>query len=82
MSPLRIGGPAYWASGGSVVGRRGPIAFSRAKQLLEFFDAEARERRRAGDSAAALFCLRLAVDLAHAIIAASEWRRAARAKTQ
>jgi hypothetical protein len=80
MSPRRMGGPAYWASGGAIVGRCGPIELERARALLDFYDEAAREQRSAGDSAATLCCLRLAVDLARAVIAASAWRRAAQSQ--
>jgi hypothetical protein len=82
MSPERMGGLAYWASGGGIVGRCGPIGFERARTLLDFYEAAARERRGAGDSAATLCCLRLAVDLARAIISASAWRRAAQGQNR
>jgi len=75
MSPDRWGA-AYWASGGEVVGRRGALTMARALELLEFFHAEAGAARDEDDRAAYAFCLRMAVDLARAIIGAKTWRRA------
>jgi hypothetical protein len=76
MAPERWG-VAYWASGGEVVGRRGALTMARALELLEFFHGEAKAARDEDNQAAFGFCLRMAVDLARAIIGAKTWRRAA-----
>ncbi len=75
MAPTRMGGLAYWASGGSVAGRRGPIALARAMELLAFFNREAEMRLAGGDGPAAHFCAELALELGCAIAKAVSWRR-------
>ena len=75
MAPQRWGA-AYWASGGEVVGRRGALTMARALELLEFFHGEAKAAQGEHDGAAYGFCLRMAVELARAIIGAKTWRRA------
>lgn len=75
MAPDRIDGLAYWASGGTVAGRRGPVALAHAAELLAFFNAEAEARLVGGDAAAARFCAELAVELGRAIATAIAWRR-------
>jgi hypothetical protein len=77
MSPARMGGLAYWASGGSVAGRRGPIELSRAMALLDFFNGEAETSLAGGDAAAARCCADLAIELGCAIAKAASWRRCA-----
>jgi len=81
MSPVRMGGLAYWASGGSVVGRRGPVALSRAVELLTFFNSEAEQSLADGDAAAARCCADLALELGCAVAKAASWRRCAGAWT-
>ena len=75
MSPDRMAGAAYWASGGSVAGRRGPIALERAAELLAFFNSEAESRLAVGDTAAARFCAELALEVGCALAKAALWRR-------
>ena len=75
MAPERMGGLAYWASGGSVAGRRGPIELARAVELLAFFNEQAQARLAAGDAAAAGFCAELALELGCAIARVFSWRR-------
>jgi hypothetical protein len=75
MSPARMGGLAYWASGGSVAGRRGPIALSRAVELLAYFNEEAEALLGDGDAAAAHLCADLALELGCALAKAASWRR-------
>ena len=77
MSPDRVGGPSYWASGGTVAGRRGPMALPRAAELLDFLSNEAEMRQVAGDLAAARFCAEVAMELGQAIARAAIWRRCA-----
>lgn len=79
MSPDRMTGVAYWASGGTVASRRGPIALGRAAELLAFFNDEAEARLAAGDTAAAQFCAELALEIGCAIAKAARWRRCAAA---
>src|ERR1700743_3088063 len=74
MSPEPLPGPAFRASGGDIVSRCGgslaaPIRFFR------YLAIEA-QQRQAGDPAAAQHCARTALELAEAIVAADEWRRA------
>jgi hypothetical protein len=75
MSPARIGGLAYWASGGSVAGRRGPLPLAGAVELLAFFNREAEVCVARGDAPAARFCAELALELGCAIARAAAWRR-------
>ena len=75
MAPGRMGGLAYWASGGSVAGRRGPIGLARAAELLGFFNRQAETSLAEGDAAAAHFCADLALELGCAIAKAASWRR-------
>jgi hypothetical protein len=75
MSPTRMGGLAYWASGGAVVGRRGPIALARAAALLAFFNREAGTLLAQGDAPAASFCADVAMELGCALARAANWRR-------
>jgi hypothetical protein len=78
MTPARMGGLAYWASGGSVAGRRGAIALTRAAELLDFFNREAEARLAEGDAAAAQLCADLALELGCAVARAASWRRCGR----
>ena len=75
MSPSRMAGPAWWASGGSVEGRRGPIAAVDAARLLTFFVDEAEARARAGDELAGRYCAEQALELGRALAKAVSWRR-------
>jgi hypothetical protein len=75
MSPARMAGLAWWASGGSVEGRRGPIAAPDAAQLLTFLAREAESLAMAGDGAAALHCAEQALELGRALAKAISWRR-------
>jgi hypothetical protein len=77
MSPERLAGPAYRAIGGEVVSRAGRALRSPALALLAFYGREALARRAAKDAAAARHCAWMAVDLARALLAAEDWRRAA-----
>ena len=77
MSPDRMPGPAYWASGGEVRGRGGPLTRDRAIEIAEFLERQAADGRETGDSGAADVCGRMALDLRRAIAAADDWRRAA-----
>jgi hypothetical protein len=72
-----MGGLAYWASGGSVAGRRGPMGLSRAMDLLDFFNREAEASLASGDAAAARYCADLALELGCAVAKAASWRRCA-----
>jgi hypothetical protein len=80
MSPQRSGKAAYWCSGGTVLRRGGPIAATEADALLSFYIAEALALIVADDLAAARFCAGMALELASAIEAAGDWRRAARVR--
>lgn len=78
MSPLRPTGLAYWSSGGGVIGRCGPLGGC-ALELFRFYGREALARHDRGDAAGVRCCLVLALELAAAIVAAADWRRAASA---
>ena len=75
MSPARMGGLAFWSSGGSVAGRRGPMALDRAVELLGFLNREADACLARGDAAAARLCADLALELGCAVAKAASWRR-------
>ena len=77
MSPDRMPGPAYWASGGEVRGRGGPLTRDRAVEVAEFLDRQAEGSHRIVDLAAAGVCRGMALDLRRAIASADDWRRAA-----
>jgi hypothetical protein len=77
MSPDRMPGPAYWASGGEVRGRGGPLTPARAVEIVRFLDQQAEDSDRFGDLTGAGVCRRVALDLRRAIAAAGDWRRAA-----
>ncbi len=77
MSPKRLAGPAYRAAAGEVIGRTGRPLPASALRLLQFYGREAEARRQAGESAAARHCAEMAAELAGAIVAANDWRRAA-----
>ena len=79
MSPERMGRLAYWASGGSVAGRRGPISLARAAELLAFLNDAADSALAADDADAAGFCAELAVELGAAMAKALAWRGCASA---
>jgi len=76
MSPTG-GARSYWTCGGSIVGRCGPLSMSRALALLQFYAGEALTCEGAGDALGAAGCLRLASDLADALLSAAEWARCA-----
>jgi len=76
MSPQRMGGRAFWASGGGVEGRCGPIGLADAFALLRFLSDEA-ATRVTGDAAAVEFCAELALELGCALARAVAWRRCA-----
>ena len=75
MAPERMSGPAYWSSGGTVAGRRGPITLARAAELLAFFNETADARLADGDAVTARFCADLALEVGRAIAKAMIWRR-------
>ncbi len=75
MSPQGMAGAAYWACGGGVETRRGPLAVAEAIALLTFLAAEAEVRSRGGDAAAARFCAERAIELGRALARAVSWRR-------
>src|SRR5262249_55191447 len=77
MSPTPLRTRAFWSSGGVIVGRCGPLSATSALNLFRFFGREALEQRAQGDVDAARCCLRLALDLAGALVAAADWKRAA-----
>jgi hypothetical protein len=77
MSPERMAGRAYWASGGDVIGRCGPMSVARAFELLQVFTEEAGRQRWAGDLAAGELLSSLALELGAAVARAAVWRRAA-----
>jgi hypothetical protein len=77
MTPRRMPGPAYWASGGEVLGRAGPLTPARAVDVAAFLTRQAEARRGGGDVAAAALLGEMASELSRAIAAADGWRRAA-----
>jgi hypothetical protein len=68
---------AYWMSGGDILGRRGPLSFNAAASRFLFYARQAWRCASQGDQPGALYCARRAHDLARALAAAEEWRRAA-----
>lgn len=76
MSPERMAGPAYWASGGDVIGRCGALSIERAFELLQFFAGEA-ERQHGDPAGGGGLLASMAMDLGAAVARAAAWRRAA-----
>ena len=77
MTPVRLPTRAYWASGGVIVGRCGPLTTVQASALLRFYRRQALACHDHGDHDAVICCLALAADLAVAIVNAADWARAA-----
>jgi hypothetical protein len=77
MSPKRPRGPAFRAVGGEVVSRGGRALRHCGLSLFAFLGREAIRCDGAGDRAAARSCALMAADLAVALAAADDWRRAA-----
>ena len=77
MSPKRPGAAAFRAVGGEVISRSGRPLQGSGIALLIFLRGEALRLAQAGDAAAALSCAWMAADLARALAAADDWRRAA-----
>jgi hypothetical protein len=77
MSPAPMPGPAYWASGGEVRGRCGPLTRDHAVEVLQFLDRQTEVSRETGELAAAGALSGMARNLRHAIASADDWRRAA-----
>jgi hypothetical protein len=69
--------PAYWSSGGAIVGGRRAISREEAWARLAFYRQTALACRRSGDREGAGFCAKRSRDLLRAIRAADAWRRAA-----
>jgi len=72
-----MAGPAYWASGGEVRGRTGPMARERAVEIARFLDRQGEDCCESGDLAAAGALRRMVRELRLAIASADDWRRAA-----
>jgi hypothetical protein len=70
-------GPSYWASGGEVRGRAGPLTRTRALDVAGFLARQAEARRHSGDPAAADLFSGMALELRAALAATDDWRRAA-----
>jgi hypothetical protein len=77
MRPPQQNAGGYWASGGDILGRAGPLPPQNANRLFASYGREALQRDRCGDAAAARLCAALALQLARAIVAADDWRCAA-----
>lgn len=77
MSPKRPGGQAFRAVGGDIVSRGGTILTDSDFSLLAHLGREAMRCDQAGDRAAARTFALMARDLARALLAVNDWRRAA-----
>jgi hypothetical protein len=77
MSPAQMPGPAYWASGGELRGRCGPLTRDRAAEVLQCLQRQIEASRKTGDLAAAGALGGMARNLRFAIAAAEDWHRAA-----
>jgi hypothetical protein len=77
MSPAPMPGPAFWASGGEVRGRCGPLTSDRAAEVLRFLRRQAETHHKTSESQAAGVLDGMAETLRRAIVAAEDWRRAA-----
>jgi|HubBroStandDraft_5_1064220.scaffolds.fasta_scaffold286887_1 hypothetical protein len=77
MTPHRRGPLAYWHSGGGIESRAGTLNRERAIQLFAFYAREALVGFANDDEDAALFCSRVSLELADAVIETAVWSRAA-----
>ena len=77
MSPKRTGGQAYRAVAGGIFTRCGRDVSDEASRLLMFYGRLAVERRALGDRAGATHLAQMALELAAAMVATDDWRRAA-----
>lgn len=80
MSPQRSGPLAYWHSGGAIESRAGPLTRRRAQELLQFYADEVIAGFDRDDVAAVMFCARVSLDIAAAIVAADAWQTAAQVR--
>ena len=76
MSPARCAGGAFRSVGGAIVTRAGRPLRSPPLDLFRFYGREMVAQSRAGRTHAARHCAEMALDLACAIAAADDWRRA------
>lgn len=76
MTPDRTGPLTYWHSGGTIESRSGALSHRRAAQLFAFYVAQALTGFGAEDAAAAIFCARMSLEVAAAMLAAGAWKRA------
>ncbi len=77
MNAERTGALSYWPSAGAVMGRHGELALASAISFVRFLGTQAHQCRRQGDAAGARYCALVALELAQAVVAAADWRRAA-----
>jgi hypothetical protein len=73
MSPQGSGPLAYWHSGGAIESRTGPLTRLRAQELLRFYADEVAAGFDREDPTAVIFCARMSLDLAEAVLAADAW---------
>jgi hypothetical protein len=70
-----VGG--WWASGGTICSRSGPVTAASALELFGRYAREAWERRLNGERPAARLCAEMALNLGEAIVGSDDWQCAA-----
>ena len=76
MNPHREGPLAYWHCGGTIESRSGVLSPRRAARLFVFYAAQSLAGFEAEDADAAIFCGRMSLEVAAAMLAAGAWKRA------
>lgn len=82
MNAVRSGTLAYWASGGCVQSHGGELTSRASLDLLRFLGRRAALCQREHDTSGARYCASVALELARAILAAEDWRRAGGLETR
>ena len=82
MIAARTAPAAYWATGGTLMSRRGALGTERALSLFRFYGLQAQSCGLQGDRSGARHCASQALHLARALVAAEDWGRAAGARTR
>jgi hypothetical protein len=68
---------AYWASGGGITSKFGPLSMDTADRLYTFFACQAIKADEIKDREGARYCAQMAIQLFKAIEQANRWARAA-----
>lgn len=82
MNAERAAALTYWPSAGVVMSRQGELGLASAISFVRFLGRQAQQCRMKGDAGGARYCALVALELAQAVVAADDWRRAAGAGTR